>query len=95
MHNCHFFPISCALRGTPLGMGTLLQNHYPLVTWVRSMFEYRVYLLNQQGHVDEVPRLVRCATDEDAERRARQLQERQAVEVWQGARLVAKIAPPQ
>jgi hypothetical protein len=59
------------------------------------MFDYRVYVLNEQGHVDEVPRLIRCATDEDAERRARLLQRRQAVEVWKGARLVIKIAPPQ
>ena len=59
------------------------------------MLDYRIYLLNQEGHVDEVPRLLRCLTDEDAERRARLLQQRRAVEVWQGARLVMKIAPPQ
>jgi hypothetical protein len=59
------------------------------------MLDYRVYVLNQQGHVDTVPRLIRCATDEDAERRARQLRQSRAAEVWQGARLVIKIAPPQ
>jgi hypothetical protein len=58
------------------------------------MFDYRVYRLNQQGHVDEVPRLIRCANDEDALRRARLLHESQAVEIWQGARLVSKIAAP-
>jgi hypothetical protein len=60
----------------------------------RSVFDYRVYRLNAQDHVDDLPRLMRCACDRDAVRRARLLQETQAVEVWQGARLVAKIAPP-
>jgi hypothetical protein len=59
------------------------------------MLDYRVYLLNQQGRVDEVPRLIRCASDEDATRRARQFQQHQTVEVWQEARLVIKISPPQ
>ena len=59
------------------------------------MLDYRVYLLNQEGRVDEVPRLIRCASDEDAMRRARRLQQDQTVEVWQGARLVVKISPPQ
>jgi hypothetical protein len=59
------------------------------------MYEYRVTFLNGQGHVDEVPQLIASATDEDAEGRARLLQRHQAVEVWQGARLVIKIAPPQ
>jgi hypothetical protein len=30
------------------------------------MYEYRVYFLNEQGHVDDVPQLITCATDEDA-----------------------------
>ena len=59
------------------------------------MLDYRVYLLNQQGRVDEVPRLIRCATDEDAKRRAQQFQHHQTVEVWQEARLVIRISPPQ
>ena len=58
------------------------------------MFDYRVYRLNAQGHVDDVPRVISCASDRDAVRRARLLRENQAVEVWQGARLVTKIAPP-
>jgi hypothetical protein len=59
------------------------------------MLDYRVYLLDDEGRVSQVPRMIRCATDEDATRRARQFQQRQAVEIWQGARLVIKIAPPQ
>jgi hypothetical protein len=59
------------------------------------MLEYRVYLLDNQGRVSHIPRMIRCPTDEDATRRARQFQEHQAVEIWQGARLVIKIAPPQ
>jgi hypothetical protein len=58
------------------------------------MYDYRVYLLNKLGQVDDVPRLVKCATDEDATKRARQLQGHQAVELWQGDRLVIKIEPP-
>jgi hypothetical protein len=59
------------------------------------MLDYRVYLLNQQGRVDEVPRFIRCATDEDAKRRAQQFRHPQTVEVWQEARLVIRISPPQ
>jgi hypothetical protein len=43
------------------------------------MLDYRVYLLNQQGRVDEVPRLIRCASDEDGTRRARQFQQHQTL----------------
>jgi phytoene/squalene synthetase len=57
--------------------------------------DYRVFLLDDEGHVSQVPQMVRCATDDEAARRARQLQQHQTVEVWQGARLVIKIAPPQ
>jgi hypothetical protein len=57
------------------------------------MLDYRVFLLDDEGRVSQVPRMIRCTTDEDAMRRARQFQEHQAVEIWQGARLVIKIPP--
>jgi hypothetical protein len=59
------------------------------------MLDYRVYLLDEDGRVSQIPRMIRCMTDDDATRRARYLQESQGVEVWQGARLVIKIDPPQ
>ena len=58
------------------------------------MYDYRIYLLNEQGRVDDVPHVIRCATDEDATKQARQLRRRQTIELWQGDRLVIKIDPP-
>ena len=58
------------------------------------MLDYRVYILDEEGRVGQIPEVIRRANDEDATRRARRLQGHVAVEVWQGARLVIKLDPP-
>jgi hypothetical protein len=55
------------------------------------MFDYRIYFLNDEGRVDQVPSLVRSSTDEQATEQALQLKGTCAIELWQGARCVAKI----
>ena len=90
MHICHFFPI--LLGQSERNLEASLHSNIISAGSGATMYEYRVYLLNEHGH-NQVPRLIRCATDEDAESRALLLQQRQAVEVWQEARLVIKIAP--
>jgi hypothetical protein len=58
------------------------------------MLDYQVYLLDEQGCVSQVPQVISCVGDDEATRRARQLQGHQAAEVWQEARLVIKLGPP-
>jgi hypothetical protein len=58
------------------------------------MLEYRVYLLDEDGRIREVPQIMNCAHDEEAMRQARQLQGKRVAEVWQGKRLVIKLDPP-
>ena len=46
-----------------------------------SMLDYRIYLLDEEGRVGQVPEVIRSASDEDATRRARRLQGSLAAEV--------------
>lgn len=59
------------------------------------MFGYRIYFLNDEGCVDRVPCLVKCTSDEHATEQALQFRGPRAIELWQGARRVAKIARAQ
>jgi hypothetical protein len=59
------------------------------------MFDYRIYFLNDEGHVDRLPWLVKCMSDEHATKQALQLKGPNAIELWQGARRVVKIARSQ
>lgn len=60
-----------------------------------QMPDYRIYILNPQGHIAEPPHIVTCATDQAATERARQLLEDRDFEVWQGPRLVTRrVAGP-
>jgi hypothetical protein len=52
------------------------------------MPDYRIYILNPQGHIAEPPHIVTCDSDQAATERALQLLEDQDFEVWQGPRLV-------
>ena len=54
------------------------------------MPDYRIYVLNPQGHIAEPPQIVTCDTDQAATEQARQLLEDRDFEVWQGPRLVAR-----
>ncbi len=54
------------------------------------MPEYRVYRI-KDGHTAGVPAILSCDTDQEAIEKANQLLDGLDVELWQGARVVAKI----
>ena len=55
-----------------------------------TMLEYRAYLIGRDGHI--VHRVdILCVDDEAAKERAQLLVDSHTVELWQGARLVARL----
>jgi len=55
------------------------------------MRKFRVYPLNEQGHVCDPPIIVEAATDDFALATARQLADGRDVEVWDESRCVGSI----
>lgn len=58
------------------------------------MPNYRIYEVSKDGHIGAPPHVVTCDTDQEAIRRARQLVNGHHVELWEGPRLVTRIASP-
>jgi hypothetical protein len=56
------------------------------------MQSYRVYSLDHSGHISRA-RDVECRDDLDALALAEQTARRESMEVWQGARFVARVKP--
>lgn len=55
------------------------------------MLEYRAHLIGRDGHI--VHRVdILCVDDEAAKERAQLLVDSHTVELWQGARLVARLS---
>jgi hypothetical protein len=54
---------------------------------------YRIYVVNAKGHTSSPPRLIECASDQEAIRIARQLLDGQPIEIWEDARPIAQLAP--
>jgi hypothetical protein len=52
---------------------------------------YRVFPVSPAGRVSGPPTVVECADDEEAIRLARRARDGQDVEIWEGARLVARL----
>ncbi len=57
------------------------------------MPEYRFYFLSRKNRIDGPPRELDCADDEAALIAARQLLDGQAIEIWQGKRVVGRLDP--
>jgi hypothetical protein len=53
---------------------------------------YRVYFVDREGHIHRPPKLIACASDEEAAEKAKQFVDGQDVEVWQEQRVVAKFS---
>ena len=54
--------------------------------------EYKVYVLGMDGHIfDRID--IACENEEAAKERAKQLVDGQAVELWEGARRIARFKP--
>jgi hypothetical protein len=56
--------------------------------------DYRVYVLNDGGHIERPPHIVPCKDDQSAIAHAIKLVDSHEVEVWEGPRLVANIRCP-
>jgi hypothetical protein len=57
------------------------------------MPEYRFYLMDKRGHIDRPPVTQDLPDDDAARAEAKQLDDDHAVEIWQGARIVAHLDP--
>ena len=55
------------------------------------MAHYRIYVLDSGDHISEPPEEVECADDQAAIERAQSLLNGRAIEVWEGARCVARL----
>jgi hypothetical protein len=55
--------------------------------------DYRIYVMDREGHVLGPPEIVSCATDEEAKARAQKHLEDNLVEVWLGPKLVGRFDP--
>jgi hypothetical protein len=59
------------------------------------MADYRVFFFDTNGHIAHPPKIVTCDTDGEAlAKAAQELLDEHTVEVWEGGRLIAEIAPP-
>ena len=54
---------------------------------------YRAFVVNERGHLGGLPQIIEACDDFDAARQAETLAGWNAIELWEGARLVARVAP--
>jgi hypothetical protein len=54
---------------------------------------YRLFEIGENGHIVDRYDLPNCINDDDARRRARQLLDGHAIEVWDGACLIDRVEP--
>lgn len=57
------------------------------------MANYRFYVLDEDDHVREPPKVFECPGDEAAVERAVQLLNGQVIEVWDHSRRVVRLEP--
>ena len=55
------------------------------------MADYRIYVMSKGNHIAGAPRVVSCATDDEAIENAKRHLDGRDLEVWEGARLVRRI----
>jgi hypothetical protein len=55
------------------------------------MPEYRIYKVDGDGHLFDVPHVVMCDNDQDAIEKAQRMMFALDLEVWQGERRVTRI----
>ncbi len=54
---------------------------------------YRFYTMSTDGHIAGPPKVLDCVEDQEALRHASNLVDGHAIEVWDGARFIARIEP--
>lgn len=58
-----------------------------------AIFEYRLYSVDKEGHIQGMPVIVSCEDDNAAVAEAKQYVDGVAIEVWDCARRVAVLPP--
>src|SRR5262249_26719383 len=53
---------------------------------------YRVYALNDQGHIGEAPHVIRAGSDEEAIADAKQHLDGKDLEIWRGAHRISYLS---
>jgi hypothetical protein len=77
-----------------MGVGDCETGRAPALTCAREpeMAEYRLFQINDAGHIDTASTAIVCETDDQAIAKAKTLNLGPKVEVWQGSRTVAVLA---
>jgi hypothetical protein len=57
----------------------------------QAMTHYRIYVTTSDGHVTEPPTVIECADDQEAIGKTAQLRNGKTLELWQGARRIARL----
>jgi hypothetical protein len=57
-----------------------------------AMRHYRVYFVSDDGHISAPAHVIECEDDQEAIGKATQLTDGKPVELWQGARLIARFS---
>jgi hypothetical protein len=65
-----------------------MTHHLP-----RPRLVYRAFVISNSGHVQGIPSVIEAEDDCEAVQHAEVLAAEQMVELWDGARLVARITP--
>ena len=55
------------------------------------MPDYRIYFIDPKNRISRMPEVVECSDDQEAIQKAVQFIDGQDVELWDGARLVARF----
>jgi hypothetical protein len=55
--------------------------------------DYRIYILDSDGHVVGPSQIIFVETDEEAMARAKQFLNNQSLEVWLGPKLIGRLDP--
>jgi hypothetical protein len=58
------------------------------------MGDYRIFLLNDDGHIAKSSRYFKCATDQEAVDKAQQIENGLDFEIWEGNRIIVRAQPP-
>jgi hypothetical protein len=58
------------------------------------MPDYRIYTMSGANRILGPPKIIECKTDQDAIEQAQKLIADLDIEIWQGARCVTRMRPP-
>jgi hypothetical protein len=59
-----------------------------------NMPDYRIYTLRDDGHISSPADVIKCPDDQTALEEAKLVLNGKVIEVWDGARPVARLDPP-